>query len=80
MKAELLSSPTCSGCDPIPDEFSVNSAYPNPFNGRLTFDIQVPEKKQWNFKFLIYVETLFLTDCCYLETLALIALIGMQKI
>ena len=50
MKAELLSSPTCSGCDPIPDEFSVNSAYPNPFNGRLTFDIQVPEKEAVEFQ------------------------------
>ena len=50
MKAELLSSPTCSGCDPTPDEFSINNAYPNPFNGRLTFDIQVPEKKAVEFQ------------------------------
>ena len=46
----MLSSPTCSGCDPIPDEFSGNSSYSNPFYCRLTFDIQVPEKEAVEFQ------------------------------
>jgi flagellar hook assembly protein FlgD len=50
MKAELLSSPSCGDCSSIPDEFSVSRAYPNPFNGRVTFTIDIPAKRAVEFQ------------------------------
>ena len=51
MKADLLSSTTaCSGCAlHLPQEFQLLSAYPNPFNGSLTFSFELPEKQAVNF-------------------------------
>lgn len=50
IKAELLSTSSCSGCGSIPEKFSLNSAYPNPFNGKVTFDFEVPEKEAVDFQ------------------------------
>ena len=50
MKAELLSFPSCDDCNTLPDEFSVSNAYPNPFNGRVTFDIDIPAKQAVEFQ------------------------------
>ena len=51
MKADLLSSTTaCNGCAlHLPQEFQLLSAYPNPFNGSLTFSFELPEKQAVNF-------------------------------
>ena len=50
MKAELLSAPSCDDCNALPNEFSLTNAYPNPFNGRVNFDIEVPDKQAVEFK------------------------------
>mgnify|MGYP001212900614 CR=1 FL=1 len=50
VKAELLSLSSCGDCDELPETFSVINAYPNPFNGKLYFDLVIPEKQSVDFK------------------------------
>ena len=50
MKAELLSSPSCDGCETLPEEFLLQSAYPNPFNGKINFDFDIPHKQAVEFQ------------------------------
>ncbi|MFL2982855.1 MAG: T9SS type A sorting domain-containing protein [Candidatus Neomarinimicrobiota bacterium] len=50
MKAELLSASSCSDCEPLPDEFLLKSAYPNPFNGKINFDFEMPYKQAVEFQ------------------------------
>ncbi|MBI88446.1 MAG: hypothetical protein CMG60_00025 [Candidatus Marinimicrobia bacterium] len=50
VKAELLSLSSCGDCDELPETFSIINAYPNPFNGKLYFDIVIPEKQSVDFK------------------------------
>ena len=50
LKAELLSSsPSCSDCI-SPLEFSLKPAYPNPFNGNVTFEFSIPRNESIVFK------------------------------
>jgi len=50
MKAELLSSGTsCYECD-LPKQFSLKTAYPNPFNGKVNFDFQMAAKEPVEFR------------------------------
>ena len=50
LKAELLSSsPSCSDCI-SPLEFSLKPAYPNPFNGNVTFEFSIPSNESIVFK------------------------------
>ena len=42
---------SCVDCD-VPDSFSLSSAYPNPFNGSISFDYYVPSKE--SIEFTIY--------------------------
>lgn len=50
MKAELLfNDPICFECD-VPSEFSLKPAYPNPFNGTVTFEFKLPAKEAVEFK------------------------------
>ena len=50
MKAELLSSGTsCHGCE-VPKQFSLKTAYPNPFNGKVNFDFEMAEKEPIEFR------------------------------
>jgi len=50
MKAELLSSGTsCHECD-VPKQFSLKTAYPNPFNGKVNFDFEMAEKEPVEFR------------------------------
>ena len=49
MKAELLSNKIdCIGCE-VPKAFTLNSAYPNPFNGSISFDYYIPQKEPVEF-------------------------------
>ena len=49
MKATLLSSkPVCIECY-APNRFHLESAYPNPFNGQIYFDFDIPEKQSVTF-------------------------------
>lgn len=49
MKAELLKNEIeCIDCD-LPKTFSLTSAYPNPFNGAISFDYYIPEKESIEF-------------------------------
>jgi len=49
MKASLLSvKPSCIGCN-TPNDFYLESAYPNPFNGQIYFDFNAPEKQSITF-------------------------------
>ena len=49
MKATLLSSQAnCSDCT-VPKQFYLESAYPNPFNGKIYFDFNIPEKESVTF-------------------------------
>ena len=41
LKAELLSLSKCDDCDPILHSYGLLSAYPNPFNGNITFDFKI---------------------------------------
>jgi hypothetical protein len=51
-KSEYLSNKiSCVDCD-VPDSFSLSSAYPNPFNGSISFDYYVPSKE--SIEFTIY--------------------------
>ena len=50
MKAELLSSPSCDDCGTLPEEFLLKSAYPNPFNGKINFDFDIPHKQAVEFQ------------------------------
>ena len=50
MKATLLSSQSsCRDCNISPNKFHLESAYPNPFNGQIAFDYNIPEKESVNF-------------------------------
>jgi len=50
MKADLLSSGSqCFNCD-VPTEFSLKPAYPNPFNGKVTFEFEMPAKEAVEFQ------------------------------
>jgi hypothetical protein len=50
MKADLLSNdPQCYNCD-VPTEFSLKPAYPNPFNGKVTFEFEMPAKEAVEFR------------------------------
>ena len=50
VKAQLLSNKSfCSDCI-FPEKFSLKPAYPNPFNGEITFEFFVPEKSSIIFK------------------------------
>ncbi len=49
MKAELLSTnPSCYDCE-LPEEFSLKPAYPNPFNGSVIFEYEVPSSEAIEF-------------------------------
>lgn len=49
MKATLLSSQAnCSDCT-VPKRFNLESAYPNPFNGQIYFDFNIPGKQSVTF-------------------------------
>ena len=46
MKATLLSSQSsCKDCSVSPNKFHLESAYPNPFNGRVAFDFHISQKE-----------------------------------
>ncbi len=45
MKAELLSSSSCEKCSNIPKEFQLSAVYPNPFNGRVSFEFYMQDKE-----------------------------------
>lgn len=50
MKAELLSNDSaCDECK-LPTQFSLKPAYPNPFNGAVTFEFELPAKESVEFK------------------------------
>jgi len=50
MKADLLSSdPSCKDCG-VPTKFLLKPAYPNPFNGAVTFEFEMPAKESVEFK------------------------------
>ena len=50
MKAVLLSNDSnCDKCE-VPNQFSLNSAYPNPFNGQVNFDFKVPAHEAVEFR------------------------------
>jgi hypothetical protein len=49
MKAELLTS-SCHDCKTLPERFLLNKAYPNPFNGRINFDFELPDKQAVEFQ------------------------------
>ena len=49
MKAELLSNnPSCFDCE-LPQKFSLKPAYPNPFNGSVIFEYEVPSSEVIEF-------------------------------
>jgi hypothetical protein len=49
VKSEYLTAQKhCAECD-IPEIFSINSVYPNPFNGMISFDYYVPSNEPINF-------------------------------
>ena len=51
MKADLLDNePSCDNCGSLPTQFILESAYPNPFNGKVNFDFQLPEKDYVEFQ------------------------------
>ena len=50
MKAELLSTYHCDNCWVSPERFALLSPYPNPFNGRVSFDIQIPQNQAVDFQ------------------------------
>ena len=50
MKADILSTDySCNNCQ-IPNDFSLESAYPNPFNGKLNFEFKMPDKQAVEFQ------------------------------
>ena len=50
MKADILSADyTCKNCQ-TPNEFSLEGAYPNPFNGKLNFEFKMPDKQAVEFQ------------------------------
>jgi len=50
LKADVLSSDKfCNGCS-LPEKFLLKDTYPNPFNGRVTFEFEIPEKISIEFK------------------------------
>ena len=50
MKADILSADySCNNCQ-IPNDFSLESAYPNPFNGKLNFEFKMPDKQAVEFQ------------------------------
>ncbi len=44
IKADLLSY-SCENCNGVPKEFQLSSAYPNPFNGKVSFEFSMPDKE-----------------------------------
>ncbi len=50
MKAELLAASSCDDCKTLPETFLLNKAYPNPFNGRINFDFELPDKQAVEFQ------------------------------
>ncbi len=50
VKANILSTGnSCDNCQ-TPDEFLLRSAYPNPFNGKLNFDFEMPSEQAVQFQ------------------------------
>ena len=49
MKGELLATDPDCDCE-LPTEFSLNAAYPNPFNGKVNFDFAMPAKEAVEFR------------------------------
>jgi len=49
LKAELLSNDSGCNCG-VPSEFSLRSAYPNPFNGKINFEFKIHSQEGINFR------------------------------